>query len=75
MTLGDRLKTERERKGMSQRELGRRAQVRYALISELESHKKHDTIGSNLGRLARVLGISVDYLLFGPYEPDEGKAS
>ena len=37
MTLGDRIKRERERHGWSQNELSRRAQVRQAQLSEVES--------------------------------------
>jgi putative transcriptional regulator len=61
--LRERLKHARERKGWSQRELARQAGVRHALISELETGKKTDTIGSILKRLARALGVSVDYLI------------
>lgn len=64
--LGERLKHARERKGWSQRELARQAGVRHAIISELETGKKTDTMGSILKRLARALGVSVDYLLGGP---------
>src|SRR5262249_4463674 len=63
MTLGDRIKRERIRKGWGVRELARLAGVRYALISELETGKKADTTGRNLKRLARVLGVTTDYLI------------
>ena len=63
MTLGGRLKSIRERRGISQNELSRRARVRQALISELEAGKKDDTTWQALCRLARTLGVSVDYLL------------
>ena len=69
MTLGDRIKLTREKRGLSQNELSRRSGVRQALISELESGKKDDTTGSALRRMARVLGVSVDYLL-GTFDPD-----
>ena len=70
MPLGDRLRRERLRKGWGVRELARLSRVRYALISELETGKKDDTTGRNLKRLARVLGVSVDYLL-GTFEDNE----
>ena len=70
MPLGDRLRRERLRKGWGVRELARLSGVRYALISELETGKKDDTTGRNLKRLARVLGVSVDYLL-GTFEDNE----
>jgi len=63
MTLGEKVKALREARGWSQAELARRARVRQALLSELESGRKEDTTGSVLRRLARALYISVDYLL------------
>ena len=73
MTLGERIKAVRELRGWNQQELSRRAHVRQALISELESGKKADTTGSVLARLARTLGVSIDYLV-GMYEEDEAEA-
>jgi len=70
MPLGTRLKRERERKGWSQNELSRLSGVRQALISELESGKKRDTTGLVLKRLARTLGVTMDYLA-GMYEDEE----
>ena len=70
MPLDIRLKRERERKGWSQNELSRLSGVRQALISELESGKKRDTTGSVLKRLARTLGVTMDYL-GGMYEDEE----
>ena len=67
MTIGDRIRQARERHGWSQNELSRRAGVRQALLSELESGKKRDTTGDVLRRLALVLGVTVDYLV-GMYE-------
>jgi len=70
MTLGERIKLVRDQRGWNQQELARRAHVRPALISELEGERKTDTTGSVLRRLARTLGVSVDYLI-GMYV-DEG---
>ena len=70
MPLGKRIKRERERHGWSQSELGRRAEVRQAQISELEAGKRDDASASVLRRLARCLGVSMDYLA-GMYEDDE----
>jgi transcriptional regulator with XRE-family HTH domain len=69
VTLGERLKLIRERRDLSQNELSRRSGVRQALISEIESGKKEDTTGHALRSMARVLGVSVDYLL-GTFDPD-----
>ena len=78
MTLGEKVKALRERQGWSQRELAQRAHVRQALLSALESGKQHDTTGAVLARLARTLGVSIDYLV-GLYNHDPnrspGKAS
>jgi transcriptional regulator with XRE-family HTH domain len=62
MTLGEKLKELREQRGWSQHELSRRAHVRQALISVLETGKQTDTTGSVLRRLARTLGVTMDYL-------------
>ena len=72
MTLGDRIKRERERHGWSQNELSRRAKVRQAQLSEVESGKRHDMMASILGRIARSLGVSMDYLQ-GLYDESETK--
>ena len=63
MALGEKLKDLRERRGWSQHELARQAHVRQALISALETGKQADTTGSVLRRLARTLGVTVDYLV------------
>ena len=68
--LGQRIMQARERKGWSQRELARQAGVRHAIISELETGKKTDTIGTILKRLARAPGVSVDHLV-GTFEDNE----
>jgi transcriptional regulator with XRE-family HTH domain len=73
MTLGERIKAVRELRGWNQQELSRRAHVRQALISELESGKKADTTGSVLARLARTLGVSIDYLV-GLYNHDPNRS-
>ena len=73
MALGDRLKRERVRHGWSQNELSRLSGVRQALISELEAGKKLDTTGLVLKRLARTLGVTMDYLA-GMYEDEDEPA-
>jgi transcriptional regulator with XRE-family HTH domain len=74
MTLGDRIKRERERRGWSQNELARQAQVRQAQLSEVESGKRHDMMASILRRIARALGVSMDYLA-GLYDDSERRAT
>jgi transcriptional regulator with XRE-family HTH domain len=68
MALGGRIKELRERRGWSQSELARRAHVRQALLSALETGRQPDTTGSVLRRLARTLGVSIDYLV-GTFDP------
>ena len=70
MTVGPQLKRLRQDLGLTQRELGRLADVRQALISELETGKKLDTQYLILQRLARVLGVTVDGLM-GAEQPEE----
>jgi transcriptional regulator with XRE-family HTH domain len=72
MTLGDRIKRERERLGWSQNELARRARVRQAQLSEVEAGKRHDMMASILRRIARALGVSMDYLA-GIYEDEKSE--
>ena len=62
MTLGEKIRQLRERRGWSQRELAQRARVRQALLSALESGRQQDTTGSVLRRLALTLGCTTDYL-------------
>ena len=70
MTLGERLKRARENKGWSQRALARQAHVRYATISELENGIRTAMHTDTAKRIARTLGVSVDYLI-GTFEEDE----
>ena len=70
MKLGDRLKLAREKKGWSQRELGRQAHVRYATISELETGVRTAMNTDTAKRLAQALGVTMDWLI-GMYEADE----
>ena len=62
MTLGDRLKTSRERRGWSQRDLARQAAVDNAWIARLESGERHNISLEAAARLALALEVSVDYL-------------
>jgi transcriptional regulator with XRE-family HTH domain len=73
MALGERLREVRERRGWSQHELARRSGVRQALISALETGKQTDTAASVLRRLARTLGVSMDYLV-GTFDPNRSPA-
>jgi len=68
--IGERIKQWRERYGWSQNELARRATVPQALISRLESGQR-DTVTTDVAkRLARALGVGIDYLV-GTWEDAE----
>jgi transcriptional regulator with XRE-family HTH domain len=62
MSLGIRLKQAREQRGLSQRELARLAQVDHAWISRVEEGLRHNISFEAAKRLARELGVTLDYL-------------
>lgn len=62
MTLGERIKMLRERKGWGQRELSRQANVRHATISRLERGVSNDVTMETAKRLARALDVDLNYL-------------
>ena len=67
--LGDRIWKLREARGWSQRELARRAGIASkSVISYYELGERHPTL-ENLVRIAKVFGVTTDYLLLGD-EPD-----
>ena len=70
MRLGERIQGCRLQKGISQRELARRAGVRHALISELETGKRNDAMASTIRAIAMALDTSMDYLC-GRFGEDE----
>ena len=70
MTLGERIKALRERKGWSQSELARQCDIAQATISRLESGDLKDVQTAVAKRLARALGVSIDHLA-GTWDPDE----
>jgi len=61
--LGERLRTEREKQGLSIRELARRSGVRHATIVRLEAGGSDNITTDTLLRLCRTLRVSTDYLL------------
>lgn len=62
MTIGERIKKLRLELGLSQQELARKAGVRRPTISELESGKQQGLNVDTARRLARALGVGIDYL-------------
>ena len=62
MTLGQQIKQRREHLGLSQSELARMAGIPQPRLSEYERGAKTDMTLWTAKRLARVLGVSIDYL-------------
>jgi transcriptional regulator with XRE-family HTH domain len=71
LSLGNRIKTLREQRGWSIRELSRRANVRQATLSEIESGKRRDMTTETAKRIALALGVGVDFLIGTWSSPDE----
>ena len=61
-TLGERIRKERLRYGMSQVELARRIGISKTAMSQIESGETEDPRVSRLSAIADILGVSMDYL-------------
>jgi transcriptional regulator with XRE-family HTH domain len=72
MSLAQRIRQRREQLVMSQSELARRTGVPQSRISEFENGSKTGMTLDTAKRLARVLGVSIDYLA-GTWDEDEGE--
>ena len=70
MKIGERIKALRQKKGWSQRELARLAGVRHATLVELETGLRTETRTDIARRLAKTLGVTIDYLV-GMYEDED----
>ena len=70
MTIGERIRKRRQELGLSQQELADKAGVNRPTISELESGKQLGLTVDTAKRLARVLGVGIDYLA-GTWEDEE----
>ena len=62
MTLGEKLRQARRKSGLSQEQLAERMSVSRSAVAKWETDKGLPDVG-NLKVLARLLGVSVDYLL------------
>jgi transcriptional regulator with XRE-family HTH domain len=62
-TIGQRLKCERRKKGLQQKELARLADVKANTISQLENGRQREMGSAVLRRITRALGISANVLL------------
>lgn len=62
MTMGDRVRQEREKRGLTIAELAAVARVGHCLISAIELNKRSGSIWT-LAALAKSLNVSLDYLV------------
>ena len=69
--IGDRIREERLRAGLSQRELARRLGVSPSLISQLESGHSNPSVAT-LYAIVNELDLSLDHLVRGPDYTDNG---
>jgi transcriptional regulator with XRE-family HTH domain len=65
MSIGERIKAERDRRGWSQSELSRRSGVSQAFISQLEDGKRQELGMKAAQKLARAFEIGIEILLNG----------
>ncbi len=64
MNTGERIREIREKRGLTQEQLAKKAEISKGFLSDVENNKRN--IGSQgLLRVANELGASVDYLLAG----------
>ena len=73
MTLGERIRQEREQRGMSQAELARRIGVSKNTMNMIEESKITDPRFSRVLAIARQLGMSLDALVRGAAPPTPDK--
>jgi transcriptional regulator with XRE-family HTH domain len=73
MTLGERIRQEREQCGMSQAELARRIGVSKNTMNMIEESKITDPRFSRVLAIARQLGMSLDALVRGAAPPAPDK--
>ena len=73
MSFGKRLRDRRDELGWTQEELARRLHVRQNVISRLESGGVKSPNIVMLRRLAKILGVTTDYLV-GMYDDDPDAA-
>ena len=73
MTLGERIRQEREQRGMSQAELARRIGVSKNTMNMIEESKITDPRFSRVLAIARHLGRSLDALVHGAAPPPPDK--
>lgn len=70
MSFGKRLAAKRLARGWSQRELAREAGVSHTIVAGVERGMRRSISTEAAKKLARALGVSVDYLI-GTFEDDD----
>lgn len=63
ISMGQQIRAAREAQGLSQEQVAWRANIRAALVSEVEGGKRRGVRVDTLYRLCQVLGLSADVLL------------
>jgi XRE family transcriptional regulator, master regulator for biofilm formation len=74
LLIGHRIRRERAKRGWSVRELARRAEVSPGAVSKLEGGFRVSPLLELGKRLAKALGVTLDYLA-GMYDEEETDAS
>lgn len=72
-TLGDRVREERELKGLSQQQLATAAGIKQSSLSEIETGETKSPAGDTLIALAAHLGVRPEYLQTGKLPKDFGR--
>lgn len=62
--MKNRLKEERENKGLSQEELAKKAQVSRTTISDIETEKKTVVTNKTLEKISSALGLKITDIFF-----------
>lgn len=62
--MNNRLKEERENKGLSQEELAKKAQVSRTTISDIETEKKTVVTNKTLEKISSALGLKITDIFF-----------
>jgi transcriptional regulator with XRE-family HTH domain len=61
--IGDNIRKLRKKKGLSQDNLARKADIPYTTLTKIESNVVKSPSVQNVAKIAKALGVSVDQLL------------
>ena len=73
MTVNENIKTMRERAGVSQAELSRKIDISQPFLCKIERGKRKPTLDMAI-ETAKVLGCTIDELVYGGQPKEGGKA-